>query len=52
MSLVYDHTAACTTEGCENAGIDFDVPTFNGHISPMICGACGTNFSDNIVPKA
>lgn len=51
MIVTYDHEGSCGVAGCENKGIVFDAPTYEGHMSAMICGACGVNFTDRCTPK-
>ena len=39
------YRGACKTQGCHNEGVEFDAPSFDGQVFPIICGVCGVDFA-------
>jgi hypothetical protein len=47
MNIEIIHEGSCSTEDCGNKGVNFDAPSIDGVVQPIICGVCGIDFSNN-----
>lgn len=51
MNIEILHQGSCQTVNCENYGVVFDAVSLDGVIQPIVCGACGVEFTDNCIEK-